>query len=321
MPLRSPSRAPCLTPTQRNLRSIAIMIKAPKSVLLTIVCMVLANWSMVRPCYCLTENNRGVDEAARLWTAFMVAVMTLVGYMIISGDVPEGRDPPGTQDAMPHGLLPHNQNQGSVTDHDIWSDLEIIDIGLREVVDEDSNPNIEEDSSEDMYNSMSHEITQDEIFSNLSDLDEGVGENGMHGLSHPSTYVNDEADLSNNVVMFDLPPPDPSPQHSHEGARLTKVVGKAKPMGHMARDWNGNVVPGSRGGLRDYLTIIMIFLALIDAAWVGESDNDLMIQHSTFLHSANGKYPAIDKLPHINLKSDIQIMIRVDHCLPVRGAL
>ena len=33
---------------------------------------------------------------------------------------------------------------------------------------------------------------------------------------------------------------DPSPQHSHEGARLTKVVGNAKPMGHMARDWNGN---------------------------------------------------------------------------------
>ena len=141
--------------------------------------------------------------------------------MNISGDVPEGRDPPGTQDAMPHGLLPHNQNQGSVTDHDIWSDLEIIDIGLREVVDEDSNSNIEEDSSEDMYNSMSHETTQDEIFSNLRDLDEGVGENGMHGLSHPSTYVNDEADLSNNVVMFDLPlPVQCAMSHSHEGARL-----------------------------------------------------------------------------------------------------
>ena len=28
-----------------------------------------------------------------------------------------------------------------------------------------------------------------------------------HGLSHPSTYVNDEADLSNNVVMNDVPPP------------------------------------------------------------------------------------------------------------------
>ena len=36
----------------------------------------------------------------------------------ISGDVPEGKgDPPGTQDAMPHGLrkLPHNQDPGSVT--------------------------------------------------------------------------------------------------------------------------------------------------------------------------------------------------------------
>ena len=65
---------------------------------------------MIRPLYCPPENNRGVDEAARLWTAFMVAVMTLVGYMNISGDVPEGRDPPGTQDAMPHGLLPHNQD-------------------------------------------------------------------------------------------------------------------------------------------------------------------------------------------------------------------
>ena len=66
---------------------------------------------------------------------------------------------------------------------------------------------------------------------------------------------------------------------------MTKVVGKAKPMGHMARDWNGNVVPGSRGGLRDYLTIIMIFLALIDAAWVGESDNDLMIHAVVFINN------------------------------------
>ena len=48
-------------------------------------------------------------------------------------------------------------------------------------------------------------------------------------------------------------------------------------MGHMAHDWNGNVVPGSRGGLRDSLTIIMIFLALIYALpdWVRESDDDL----------------------------------------------
>ena len=29
----------------------------------------------------------------------------------------------------------------------------------------------------------------------------------MHGLSHPSPYVNDAVDLSNNVVMFDGPPP------------------------------------------------------------------------------------------------------------------
>ena len=81
----------------------------------------------------------------------------------------------------------------------------------------------------------------------------------------------------------------------------------------------------------------------------------MIFQHSTFFHSANGKYPGIDKLPynqvpgsvtghigldrgppdraredgyqevvgtldHINLRTDIQMMIRVDHCLPVREA-
>ena len=103
-------------------------------VLLTIACMVLANWLMVMPFYCLAENNRGVDEAAMLWT---VPLLTLVGYMNISDDVP--------------------------TDHDIWSDL----------------LNSSEAMSEDMYDSMSHKITQDEIFSNLGDLDEEVeGENG-----------------------------------------------------------------------------------------------------------------------------------------------
>ena len=44
-----------------------IMIKAPMCVLLTIACMVLANRLMVRPCYCLPEN----EEATRLWTAFL----------------------------------------------------------------------------------------------------------------------------------------------------------------------------------------------------------------------------------------------------------
>ena len=81
-------------------------------VLLTIVieCMALANWfkgvhqalkthiqqTMLRPCYCSPENNRGVGEAVRLWTAFMVALLTLVGYMTvirenISGDMAVSR--------------------------------------------------------------------------------------------------------------------------------------------------------------------------------------------------------------------------------------
>ena len=136
----------------------------------------------------------GPEEAAKLSTVFIVALLTLVGYMNISGDVPEGRDPSDTQDAMSHSLLPHNQDQGSVTDHDIWPDL----LNSSEVL------------SEDMYNSKSHKITQDEIFSNLGDPDEKVEEkdsydNGMLGLSHPSPY--DAVDLSNNVVMFDIPPP------------------------------------------------------------------------------------------------------------------
>ena len=56
------------------------MIKAPMCVLLTIACMVLANWLI---------SNRGVDEAAMLWT---VPLLTLVGYMDIYGDVPTDHD-------------------------------------------------------------------------------------------------------------------------------------------------------------------------------------------------------------------------------------
>ena len=55
------------------------MIKAPMCVLLTIACMVLANWL----------SKRGVDEAAMLWT---VPLLTLVGYMDIYGDVPTNHD-------------------------------------------------------------------------------------------------------------------------------------------------------------------------------------------------------------------------------------
>ena len=69
-----------------------------------LIIIVLANWfkgvhqalkthvqqTMLRPCS--PENNRGVAEAVRLWTAFMVALLTLVGHMTvirenISGDV------------------------------------------------------------------------------------------------------------------------------------------------------------------------------------------------------------------------------------------
>ena len=52
-------------------------------IIIVIECMALANWfkgvhqalkthvqqTMLRPCYCSSENNRGVAEAVRLWTA------------------------------------------------------------------------------------------------------------------------------------------------------------------------------------------------------------------------------------------------------------
>ena len=85
----------------------------------------------------------------------------------------------------------------------------------------------------------------------------------------------------------------------------------------------------------------MIFPALIDApaAWVGESDNDLMIhavffinnnhnlhnhdsmifQHSTFFHSANGKYPGIDKLPHNQVPGSVTGHIGLDRGPPDRA--
>ena len=76
----------CSSPEHRHLWSGII----PMSVLIIIV---PANWfkgvhqalkthvqqTMLRPCYCSPENNRGVAEAVRLWTAFMVALLTLVG--------------------------------------------------------------------------------------------------------------------------------------------------------------------------------------------------------------------------------------------------
>ena len=60
------------------------------------------------------------------------------------------------------------------------------------------------------------EITQDdnnlgELFENDPSVEEeDLSDDGMqNGVSHPSSYVNDAADLSNNVGMVDGPQPAP----------------------------------------------------------------------------------------------------------------
>ena len=108
--------------------------------------------------------------------------MTLVGYMNTSGDVPVGRDPPGTQDAMPHGLF----------EIDLREDIETMFIGDQRLPDKHTTPTCQIlDSGTQTLSSTSHCMPE-----NLLEV------------PSPSTGVVWE----NSSVAS-----DPSPQHSHEG--------------------------------------------------------------------------------------------------------
>ena len=127
------------------------------------------------------------------------------------------------------------------------------------------------------------------------------GDNGMHDLSHPSPY--DAVDL-NNVVMFDVPPPevqDPPPLQ----------INNKLPSSDIAELSCGETNTQTEKS----------HLFEMDLRIRGDQCSPDKHTRGPRDRAREERYKeVVGTLHHINLTKDIKIMIRVDQCLPVRGA-